>query len=381
MFNLWPKNEVKEIIDNMPKFAWKVGPSFYIDEKEYSVGELVDYIKNLLKENKDLNDILKSIEEDGTTEHNNAINLRESVAHLREEAEKFYNENIQLTKEVRHLRHLKTENVELIERLQKEGKSYGINFNEAKTQIIQNDYKKCAEEREEYKHQLDAANKEIEALKLMYEERETKLKTYNRSLQCQIVSLKEEKETQKHPMYPLHWGGYDGAASAYPEQYSKWLNEQRDKANQVKYDKNIIDFVESEFSNEDPLEGKQVEFNAEELLKRVTEYADTLNDLPKSFPNEFQDDKTTAENLEERFNEGKDVLDYFEKPWKCPCNKCKESKDEKSWEEAASDLALKVAKLERMIEELKVVKANRDPNYDYFMKNGKWPWHNVKNNS
>jgi hypothetical protein len=234
-------------------------------------------------------------------------------------------------------------------------------------------------------------------------------------------------------MYPLHWGGYDGVASAYPKQYSDWLNEQRDKANMEKYDKNIIDFVNSEFSNEDPLEGeqvkeaveelknmktqgfedyipsdfeqpaKEVEFNAEELLKRVTEYADTLKDLPKSFPNEFQgetinwmayegvpndweDDKTTAENLEERFDEGEDVLDYFEKPWKCPCNKCKESKDEKSWEETASDLALKVAKLERMVEnqmlqikELKVdgvILNNKvlDANYEHFKKYGKWPW-------
>jgi molecular chaperone GrpE (heat shock protein) len=128
---------------------------------------------------------------------------------------------------------------------------------------------------------------------------------------------------------------------------------------------------------------KQIEFSAEELLKRVTEYADsitgtkafpkdlfdkakgliegvkvdleaTLTDLPKSFPNEFQDDKTTAENLEEKFDKGEDVLDYYEKPWQCPCNKCKETKSEKSWEQAASDLALRVVKLEKKIEELKI---------------------------
>jgi hypothetical protein len=283
------------------------------------------------------------------------------------------------------------------ERIEKEGNSYGITFNEAKTQIIQNDYKKCAEERDEYKHQLNAANKEIEKLKesnftqrnqwndvCEYIINHAELKNHGvvvanaclrflkerDELKAEVEKLKNK--SQKHPMYPLHWGGYD---------------------------KNIIDFVESEFSNEDPLEGKQVEFNAEELLKRVTEYADTLNNLPKSFPNEFQDDKTTAENLEEKFDEGKDVLDYFEKPWKCPCNKCKEAKTEKkpwdilkslgsvlvtnaktekSWEEAASDLALKVAKLERMVEELKVVRVNNnlnlDSNYEFFKKNGKWPW-------
>lgn len=157
-----------------------------------------------------------------------------------------------------------------------------------------------------------------------------------RHLKTENVELIDKLKAQKHPMYPLHWGGYDGAASAYPEQYSKWLNEQRDKAIKEKYDKNIIDFVESEFSNEDPVEGKQVEFNAEELLKRVTEYADSLDTLPKSFPDEFQ--------------------------------------KEKSWEEAASDLALRVVKLERMLEELKVVKVNSDPNYEFFKKNGKWPW-------
>jgi chromosome segregation ATPase len=342
MFNLWPKNEVKEIIDNIPKLAWKFGTYFYIDEKEYSVGELVDYIKNLLKENKDLNDILKSIEEDGTIEHNNAINLRESVAHLREEAEKFYNENIQLTKEVLSLRHLKIENVELIERLEKEGKSYGITCNEAKTQIIQNDYKKCAEERDEYKHQLNAANKEIEILKkdiqdYIFEksdEYNTLKALYERAKKVvegvevdldKSLDEQSDKEPQKHPMYPLHWGGYDGAASAYPKQYSDWLNEQKDKAIKEKYDKNIIDFVESEFSNEDPVEGKQVEFNSEELLKRVTEYADTLDSLPKSFPDEFQDEE-----------------------WKCPCSICKEGNV--SWEEVASDLALRVANLEKKVE-------------------------------
>jgi hypothetical protein len=431
MFNLFPKKKsVDEIIENAnltPSWEWTPTqtPSMLQAQNEL-IEQFLKENHDLKLENRNLEDILKSIEEDGTAEHNNAIELRQENAKLKKDFEdqKQLKDSLQrvnekyikkiaeqqdflsdLAKEVKNLRHLKTENVELIERLfQKEGKSYGITFNEAKTQIIQNDYKKCAEERDEYKHQLNAANKEIEKLKesnftqrnqwngvCEYINNHDELKTHGfivhkqclrflkerDELKAEVEKLKKD-ETQKHPMYPLHWGGYDGAASAYPEQYSKWLNEQKDKAVKEKYDKNIIDFVESEFSNEDPLEGKQVEFNAEELLKRVTEYADTLNNLPKSFPNEFQDDETTAENLEERFNEGKDVLDYFEKPWKCPCNKCKEAKTEKSWEEAASDLALKVAKLERMIEELKVVKANRDPNYDYFMKNGKWPYSAMK---
>lgn len=472
MFNFWLKNEVKEIIDNMPKWEWKPTqtPSMAMLQSHNELIEtlfkenknLKEFAKNLRDENERLSDVLKSIEEDGTTEHNNAIKLRQEVASLEAfqkgliherdtardlvtkltkdlEDQKQLKDSLQrvnekyikkiteqedsiseLAKEVNGLRHLKTENVELIEKLlEKEGKRYGITFNEAKTQIIQNDYKKCAEERDEYKHQLNAANKEIEVLKsklrntqdemcykfsytdmnqlqkkidALQEERDIlkrwkyeqlivnklwdKVDEYVRNhddaplgnfvantcldflkerdeLKAELEKLKKD-ESQKHPMYPLHWGGYD---------------------------KNIIDFVKSEFSNEDPLEGKQVkqaveslknmksqgfedydpsdfeqpvkevEFNSEELLKRATEYADSLDSLPKSFPDEFQDEKTTAENLEERFDAGKNVLDYFDE-WKCPCNKCKEAKTEKSWEEAASDLALKVAKLEKKIEEL-----------------------------
>jgi regulator of replication initiation timing len=72
----------------------------------------------LREENKNLEDILKSIEQDGTEEHNNAVALRQEIAFLK-----------------------------------------------AKYQVISNDYKKCAEERDKYKHQLNAANKEIEVLK------------------------------------------------------------------------------------------------------------------------------------------------------------------------------------------------------------------------
>lgn len=36
---------------------------------------------------------------------------------------------------------------------------------------------------------------------------------------------------------------------------------------------------------------KEKEFSSEELLRRVTECADALDQLPKSFPNEFQDEQ------------------------------------------------------------------------------------------
>jgi hypothetical protein len=593
MFNLFPKWSKTESPGYTPWYE-DIGFTITVDGKPYTPSELMnEFIK--------IKDQLKSIEKDGTVEHNNAIKLRQenvelknelSLVEIEQEAiivanhnmaqtlkekndrvillenaldrwstrakswvkldEELKNNISELTKEVRHLRHLKTENVELIERLQKEGKSYGINFNEAKTQIIQNDYKKCAEERDEYKHQLNAANKEIEALKsklrdyqdkyaesfsyndmnklqkeiddltLMYKERDTKLKTYNGTLLGQIAGLKEENEklnlqvtalhkiteggkntideqkaeikklqddivdyvfekdeqikelqtekyyvcnhcgykvahdtnyyggcgfckeglmiekeeaVQKHPMYPIHWGGYDKNIKEFVEselnnedpaegisellQKAKDLTEgvevDLDKSLDEQCDPEILkqakeqsieeivdalkgiktqgfedydprDFVESEIKNEDPLEGKQVDFNAEELLRRVTEYADysdstksffnnTFSSIPKSFPNEFQEE-TTAENLEERFDKGENCLDYFQ-PYHCPCGMCKHAREEnmeKSWEQVASDLALKVAKLENKVEELTIIKITSDPNYNYFLENGKWPY-------
>jgi predicted nucleic acid-binding Zn-ribbon protein len=467
-----------------------------------------EFIK-LKNENKSLEDVLKSIGEDGTVEHNNAIKLREenvelkhvidnykkghrnwvniyhekianiddlvkkntelknelSLVEIEQEAILAANHNMaqtlkenndriillenaldrwstkakswekideelksnisELTKEVLNLRHLKTENVELVERLHNEIQKKGVSFNEAELQIIKNDYKKCSEQRDEYKHQLNAANKEIEALKsklrdcqdkyaesfnyndmnglqkeiddltLMYKERDTKLKTYNGTLLGQIAGIKEENEKlnlqvtalhkiiegskstieeqkaeikklqddivdyvfekteeakkeanqvvetlrnikaqgfedydpsdfeeQKHPMYPIHWGTLD------PDIY--------EKAKKISIEEAIKDVVKAEVENEDPFEG-----------------------IPKSFPNEFQDEETTAENLEEKFDRGEDVMDYFQETWKCPCNMCKHAREEntkKSWEETASDLALRVAKLEKKIEELTIAK-------------------------
>lgn len=384
-FNLFPKKKsVDEIIEDAnltPSWKWTPTqtPSMLQAQNEL-IEQFLKENHDLKLENKNLEDILKSIEEDGTEEHNAAVELRQENTKLKKDFEdqKQLKDSLQrvnekyikkiteqqdsiseLTKEIRGLRHLKTENVELIEKLKESNFTQRNQWNGVCEYIINHAELK--------NHGVVVANACLRFLK----ERD--------ELKAEVERLK--KESQKHPMYPLHWGGYD---------------------------KNIIDFVNSEFSNEDPLEGeqvkeaveelknmktqgfedydpsdfeqpvKEVEFNAEELLKRVNEYADTLNDLPKSFPDEFQDDKTTAENLEERFDKGKDVLDYFEKPWKCPCNKCKEAKAEKSWEEAASDLALKVAKLERMVEELKVVRVNNnlnlDSNYEFFKKNGKWPW-------
>jgi phage host-nuclease inhibitor protein Gam len=486
MFNLFPKiKSVDEIIKDVNTtcsgFTWIPEDSAKKDAVIINLREQQEF---LYKENQKLEAALKSIEEDGTEEHNKAVKLRQENAQLKIDIEgwrtgvmhwkELYDEKAdavdELMKEVKGLRHLKKENVELIERVNEidsdMNKEYqaeiftlkneiavlknrnteliekyngiitmgGLKYMEARLQIVQNDYKKCAEQRDEYKHQLNAANKEIEALKKEKKESFEILKkaiedesarfhylvaksgnteislekeidslslTIDRKnfeiddLKAEIKKLKDDivdyvfdkdeeinelkktqdwKETvetlknmktqgfedydpsdfvkteiqiaeeeilkrelkrindlqeetadesleQKHPMHPLHWGGCDGAASAYPEQYSKWLNVLKEKAERLTKDVEV--------------------------------------DLDKPL-DEQCNDKTTAENLEKKFDEGKDVLDYFEEPkWKCPCNICKEGKV--SWEEAASDLALKVIKLEKQIEELKIVNICQKP--------------------
>jgi Centrosome localisation domain of PPC89 len=175
----------------------------------------------------------------------------------------------QMYKEVLGLRHLKKENVELMDRVNEIDSDQNEEYRaevfrlrndnaiwRAKHQVIQNDYKKCAEQRDEFKHQLNAANKEIEALKSKVRDNE-----------------------QEHPMYPLHWG---------------ILQKAKDLTEGVKVD----------------------------LTKPLEEQCDDFFD------------KT------------------YEPQWQCPCNKCKEkraNKSERSWEEAASDLALRVAKLEEQL--------------------------------
>jgi hypothetical protein len=246
-----------------------------------------------LNENKILREELESIEEDGTVEHNNAIKLREENAKLKIVNENLFAVRDKLEKNIEEYKRgnnnwmnlyqsvvdknnelLKTNNRLTVDNNALLNKG-GLKYMEAKLQIVQNGYDKCSRERDEYKHQLNAANKENEKLKK------------------DIIDYVYEKDEEKS-QYPIHWGGYDGAASAFPEEYSKWLNEQKDKA----------------------ITKKEVEFNA-------------------------------------------DSLDNKEQVNPCPCNKCKEYNQEKiSWEQAASDLALRVVKLEEKVTELSIIKTS-----------------------
>ena len=414
MFNLWPKKKsVDEILEDANlqplNFTWTSIPDDS-SKKDAVIKNLREQQEFLYKENEELKKILENIEEDGTYEHNNAIKLREENAELRSKFDEF-------VKEILGLRHLREENVQLMERINKliedgtrvcvenaslkesnvqlmervneidsdMNKEYQaeifilkneIAMLKAKYQILEHNYQGCTKYRDEYKHQLNAANKEIEKLK-------------NDIIDYVI----EKEEEQKHPMYPIHWGGLDPdiLKQAQEQSIEEVVESLKGVETQGFEDYDSRDFVELSYDQSVKIAEMNAvqedkEFSSEELLKRVTEYADSLpilfpkdlfneakglvegvevdleaplTDLPRTFPNEFQDVKTTAENLEEKFDKGEDVLDYFKKPWQCPCNMCKHARKEsqdRSWEEAASDLALKVTKLEKQIEELKIDK-------------------------
>ena len=267
----------------------------------------------------------------------------------------------ELLKEVLQLRHLKEENVQLMERINEIDSDVNrdlqdqlftlkndyallraknntlqefidtkikVDWKSARIDILERDLQKCAEQRDEYKHQLNAANKEIEALKKEKKESfEILKKTIEDesarfhdlvsksvdteiSLEKEIEKLKkdivdyvlekddeiEKLKAQKHPMYPLHWNGLD------------------------------------------PLIHEQAkDLTIEETIDKVRKKTPWVEE-----PIDWKGETT-------------------EKPWKCPCNKCKEVKKGTSWEEAASDLALRVVKLEKQIKELTLIKLCQKP--------------------
>jgi hypothetical protein len=301
-----------------------------------------------------------------------------------------YNINIaieynELLKEVLQLRHLKKENVELIEeiakkqnllseslkcieRLKEEIKeaknAHCKTFLEAKLQVTNNDYALCAEQRDECKHQLNAANKEIEILKRWKKEQLTvqswwdKVDKYVRDhddtllgdiiantclkflkerdeLKAEVKKLKEDiidyviekdddinwmadegipndEEEQKHPMYPLHWGILQNAKEltvGVEVDLDKSLDEQCDE---IKKSQNWSTF---KVAIEDAVQAKQREVYGIET-------------------------------------------DAVESPWICPCNKCvdkRKAEQAVTWEQAASDLALRVVTLEKKVEELTIL--------------------------
>jgi hypothetical protein len=240
-----------------------------------------------------------------------------------------FKKNYELKKENEKI---KKENVELMERVNEIDNDV-IRDLQDQLFTLKHDYAvlkaKFFKERDEHKAEVEKLKKDIEDYVFEKDDEIEKLKA------------------QKHPMYPIHWGDYN---------------------------KNIIEFVESEFNNGDPIESV---YNLLKKAKDLTEGVEvdldkSLDEQPKStrgkvhmeFPNEVPHE---WEAKPETFpNESQEEPAFLN----CACGDCYEKTKqynkfqdayteckitgykipkEKSWEEAASDLALRVAKLEEHI--------------------------------
>ena len=279
MFNLWPKKKsVDEILEDANlqplNFTWTSIPDDS-SKKDAVIKNLREQQEFLYKENEELKKILENIAEDGTYEHNNAIKLRQEVASLKAfqegliherdtardlltnltkdlEDQKQLKDSLQrvnkkyiksfikqadfiseLTKEVNGLRHLKIENVELIERLNAVNKDlirwekweevcdYINNHDELKAHgfIVHKQCLRFLKERDEQKAEIERLKKDIQdyifeksdeynTLKALYERAKKVVEGVEVDLD-KSLDEQSDKEPQKHPMYPLHWGGYD----------------------------------------------------------------------------------------------------------------------------------------------------------------------------
>jgi len=186
------KNELQHQLDENAKLMKEIKDlkgmqKGYIHERDTAR----EVNAKLLKEKEELEAQLKSIEEDGTEEHNAAVKLRQENAKLKDEIAKWEkdwdeqnkviidlnervneidsDQNEKYRAEILTLKNdiavLKNRNTELLEKYNGFVTMGGLKYMEAKLQIVQNNYKKCTEQRDEFKHQLNASNKEIEQLK------------------------------------------------------------------------------------------------------------------------------------------------------------------------------------------------------------------------
>lgn len=175
--------------------------------------------------------------------------------------------NNDLLKEIKNLRHLKEENVQLMERINEidndvirdlKDEIFVLNNDyavlRAKHQIVQNDYKKCAEQRDEYKHQLNAANKDFKA--------------------------------QKHPMYPIHWGGLD--PDIHQKAKDLTIEQTIDKVKKkTPWVEEPIKWSTTKLAMKDLLEEKSWEEAAGDLALRVAKLEEQLKTILKiSFTND-----------------------------------------------------------------------------------------------
>lgn len=425
-------------------------------EKFNRLSESVEHLRGeaekFYEENKKLKDQLNSIEEDGTEEHNAAVKLRQENAQLKVEIDslknsvmvwrKIYDEKAdavdELMKEVNGLRHLKEENVRLIDRVNEidsdQNEEYraevfrlrndnavwkakhgallekyngtvamgGLKYMEAKLQIVQNNYKKCTEERDEFKHQLNAANKENKALKndkeywkeqfdevtellhTLKKEYEERLKELNNS----VVDVNNENKTLKKEKAILErWKHEQLIVNEMWDKVDLYVRDHDDAPLGGFTANTCLNFLKERDELKKRIDGLSLtidrkNFEIDELKAEIKKLKEDIVDYVIEKDDKLNEAKETIDALKNMKTQGFEDYDPcgFEKqkhpmyplhwggideektkqrelygveePWQCPCNKCKdkrEDKSEKSWEEAASDLALRVAKLEEQL--------------------------------
>ena len=374
MFNLFPSFQKPE---------WLTDTGYTIEGKNYSPAELMfEFIK--------LKNELNSIEKDGTEEHNNAIKLREENVELKKILIDLKEENAQLKlelenwkrgvtawraqcdqevakntkledeiteykkgnknwmnlyqevvdmnnellKEIKHLSYLKEKNVELIDRVNEidsdQNEEYRaeiftlkndiallraknntlqefidtkikVDWKSARIDILERDLQKCTEQRDEFKHQLNAANKENEKLKK------------------DIVDYVFEKDNQ---------------VNFFEEEL-----------------KRLKSITKEEYDKIPVVGSADIIGNLLQKVKDLTEGVEVDLDKPLDEQCDKEDEpaflKCACGDCHEKtkqYNQFHDDM-YYQDAYA--------EKKEKSWEEAASDLALKVTKLE---EQLKIHK-------------------------
>lgn len=132
---------------------------------------------------------------------------------------------------------LKNESVKLLEKIDELKEEN--EFLKAKLQIVQNDLDKCAEQRDEYKHQLNATNKEIEALKSKLRDTQdemcykfsyddmNKLQSKLDDANKMIEALKSDKEYWKEQYFELD-----------PNNLKKEIEHLKNRVNEIDSDEN-----------------------------------------------------------------------------------------------------------------------------------------------
>jgi chromosome segregation ATPase len=372
MFDFWPKKKtVDKLIDNVNTtcsgFTWIPEDSAKKDAVIINLREQQEF---LYKENQELKDLLKSIEEDGTEEHNAAVDLRQENVHLRIMVDTWKELNDQKAITIDEL---EKENVELMERVNEIDSDVNRDLKDevfclkndyavlrANHQIVQNNYKKCTEQRDEFKHQLNASNKEIEALK---KEKKESFEIFKKAIEDESarfyklvvedtnnwINLKAaNKEIEALKSKVRDWEDKYAKNFSYRDmdKLQKTIDEQKKEIQKLKGD--IVDYV---IEKDDKLEEAKAVIEALKGMKtQGFEDYDSKDFVEQKHPmyplhwGILQKAKDLTEGVEVDLNKPLDE--------QCPCNKCKakrESKHESSWEEAASDLALRVAKLEEQL--------------------------------